>query len=1006
MSTVDLHELVARLADRNATRSEADVQSDVRLLLLHGDLNLEDRDLDVSLEVQAGGRKRIDVEAGYTVIEVKRDLRVGKIWDEAVTQIAEYLRLRTAQMDQRYVGVLTDGAEWHLITLANDIPQAISELHILAATPDISGLQLWLEGVLATRENISPTPWEIQRRLGEGTSSYSLDRVSLASLYAQCRERAEVRVKRMLWARLLTTAFGVHFSDTDEMFIDHTYLVVVADLIAHVAVGLDVRGGHIQPADILQGRYFTEAQIAGVVEADFFDWMLEADGGDKFVRTLARRIARFDWSGVEHDVLKVLYESVINAGQRHSLGEYYTPDWLAERMIDEVVTNPLEERVLDPSCGSGTFVFHAVRHYLAAAEQSGVANADAIEGVVNHVYGVDVHPVAVTLARVTYLLAIGAARLQSRGALTVPVSIGDSLQWGHDMDLFSRDGLVVHTEEGHRLFASELRWPTSVIANSAKFDALVMELSRRATARQPGDRPLPSIGPILDRYGVPDGARDTITVTYQVMCSLHDEGRDHIWSYYVRNLARPYWLTLPEHRVDILVGNPPWLSYRFMTDSMKERFKRDSQERGMWASAQLSTSQDLSGYFVARTTQLYLRMRGRFAFVMPNAVLARPHFIGFRTGHWPEHTESTHVTFDASWDLHAVQPSIFPMPACVVFGTRDPEPEEMGTEVVGWSGLLPESGNVGWDTASTLLHAETKAITRPSLIARSPYAPAFRQGATLTPRSLLVVESLPPGPLGIPQRQVRVRTVKSVQDKLPWKDLPPREGVIEGRFVFGFHLGSSLVPFRCLEPLRAVIPWTGTQLLDINDSEFDEFPALSSWWREAHRLWTTNGKPKTMTLTQRIDYQHLLRAQFPLKVHRVIYNRSGTRLMAAYVSDPSAVIDTKLYWGEVKSREEADYLCAIFNAPVTTTLLRESRPICLVPARPTSWRGRLGRSTRRGEGRRQRAHVAQAHPAGRGAGRGTRCGRGSICGSTKSKQGTRRRADTTHHHHGQGKSFL
>jgi cyclopropane fatty-acyl-phospholipid synthase-like methyltransferase len=70
------------------------------------------------------------------------------------------------------------------------------------------------------------------------------------------------------------------------------------------------------------------------------------------------------------------------------------------------VTDPLRQRVLDPGCGSGTFLFHAVRRYLHAAAAAGTANADAILGAVSHVAGVDVHPVAVTFARVTYLLTI------------------------------------------------------------------------------------------------------------------------------------------------------------------------------------------------------------------------------------------------------------------------------------------------------------------------------------------------------------------------------------------------------------------------------------------------------------------------------------------------------------------------------------------------------------------------------------------------------------------------
>ena len=48
-------------------------------------------------------------------------------------------------------------------------------------------------------------------------------------------------------------------------------------------------------------------------------------------------------------------------------------------------------------------------------------------GLTGHVFGVDVHPVAVTLARVTYLLAIGHGRLTAsdRKALSVPVYLGE-----------------------------------------------------------------------------------------------------------------------------------------------------------------------------------------------------------------------------------------------------------------------------------------------------------------------------------------------------------------------------------------------------------------------------------------------------------------------------------------------------------------------------------------------------------------------------------------------------
>lgn len=209
MTTVDLNAVVLRMAERRPTRSEADLQSDVRLLLLHGDLHLDDDDLQVALEAQAGDGKRIDVEAGFAVFECKKQLKPGKQMAKDIEQLADYLRRRTQQTDQRYVGVLTDGAEWHLYLLdAAGSAVEVSQLRISATDPDVDELKVWVEGVLATRQHIKPSPLEIRRRLGSGTSSFALDRKSLSALYGACRKDPEVQVKRMLWARLLTTAFA------------------------------------------------------------------------------------------------------------------------------------------------------------------------------------------------------------------------------------------------------------------------------------------------------------------------------------------------------------------------------------------------------------------------------------------------------------------------------------------------------------------------------------------------------------------------------------------------------------------------------------------------------------------------------------------------------------------------------------------------------------------------------------------------------------------------------
>ena len=256
----------------------------------------------------------------------------------------------------------------------------MSSLQLDARTPDVEALCVWLEGVLATAEKITPTPQEIERRLGAKSPAHALDATELTALYREHRSNPGVRLKRQLWTKLLTTALGTNFHDEDELFVEHTLLVTMAEIIGHAVVGFDPADPTISPATILSGRLFASAQIGGVVESDFFDWPVEVPGGAAFIRTLARRLTRFTWRHVQHDVMKVLYESVIAAPTRHRLGEYYTPDWLAEAIVTEQVTEPLSQRVLDPSCGSGTFLFYAVRRHLAAAEAAGVTGPELILG--------------------------------------------------------------------------------------------------------------------------------------------------------------------------------------------------------------------------------------------------------------------------------------------------------------------------------------------------------------------------------------------------------------------------------------------------------------------------------------------------------------------------------------------------------------------------------------------------------------------------------------------------
>lgn len=932
--TSSLESIVGRLASRKPVRPEATTQADIYMLLTTAALGLDTDDV-VTMESQLadGTRRRIDIEAGHVVIEVKKDLRAGDLAD-AEKQLAGYVTQRTKELGGRYVGILTDGTTWRLYHLAHEELSCVSELELNPRDPDPTALLVWLESVMATREQIRPVPAEIEQRLGSDSPAHQLDFATLAVLYHDNRNHPEVKLKRELWAKLLRTAFGTGFVDDEALFINHTLLVVTAELIAHAAIGWDVSPhGNLTPTQLTSGSEFTNAQIHGVVEADFFDWVVEIAGGEQFVTELGRRIARFDWSQVQHDVLKVLYESVIPTVERERLGEYYTPDWLADRVIDDRVADPLTTRLADPSCGSGTFVFHAVRRYLDASDAAGIPTGKAVLDVTRHVVGMDVHPVAVTLARVTYLLAIGLDRFNSedRGPLTIPIYLGDSVQWEQNRDLFGGADRVTITTAGNELvegggvlFGDDLVFPRSILGDANRFDRLVSAMADNALDLS-GKKDSTLIDPVLRRFAVTDDEAGILRTTFSTMRALHRSGRNHIWGYYVRNLIRPLWLSEPDNRVDVLVGNPPWLRYSKMTEPMQTRYKRLAKPRNLLNNGLGGSARDLSTLFVVRAVELYLREGGQFAFVMPHGTITRKPHSGFRSGKWATGTgDHLTVAFETSWDL-AKATTGFPMVSCVVRGHRAKAATPVPAQTVKWSGRLHRA-DLPWSEASQRLTRAPGMVTAlgdGDGPAPSPYKSQFRQGAVLAPRMTLFVEETDAGPLGAGAGRLAVTSFRTTQEKEPWKSQPSLSGRVERSFVRPVYLGETVLPHRCVKHRQAVLPLESAGILDAG--KIAEYSGLTGWWDQAESTWSAHkSRSDSSQLLDRIDYHGQLAAQLPTAALRVVYTKSGNTLAAAIVRDATAIVDHKLYWAPVATEAEGHYLCAILNS---ATLLERVQPL-------------------------------------------------------------------------------
>jgi hypothetical protein len=104
--------------------------------------------------------------------------------------------------------------------------------------------------------------------------------------------------------------------------------------------------------------------------------------------------------------------------------------------------------------------------------------------------------------------------------------------------------------------------------------------------------------------------------------------------------------------------------------------------------------------------------------------------------------------------------------------------------------------------------------------------------------------------------------------------------------------------------------------------QIELFPGLNQWWVRAESAWESHRTSDRLSLFQQIDYQSKLSKQFPMPPLRVVYNRAGMHVVGAKIANPRALIANGLYWASVPTDAEANYLCAIMNAPVTTELAR------------------------------------------------------------------------------------
>jgi N-6 DNA Methylase len=862
-------------------------------------------------------RGRLDALIGRTVFEAKRDL--AKELADVERKMPDYLADREREEGEKFVGIASDGRTWIAYELDDGKLIKIKEIILDLEKPEL--FLAWLDGIVALKASLPPDPLTIRIQLGQDSDAFRRAGAALTILWGRLERDAGVTLKRQLWAQLLKLVYGREV-ESDPLWFQHTFLVIVAKCIALAVLGLR----EDDPKHLLSGDAFRAAGIGGAVESDFFDWAVADAEGEELVRRIMAHVRRFRLAEVDSDVLKVLYESLIDRDQRHGLGEYYTPDWLAAKMVKHVIDRPLVEHVLDPACGSGTFLFHAIRLFLKEATEADMNPELRAAEVCARVEGMDIHPVAVIIARVTYLLALAPALKDRKGGLSIPVYLGDAMQLSISK-MFVGKELTIHVPPppaGHGASGTrdangraQLDFPDTFCRDPALFDRAIERMrdgSEAGMTRAQIERALIRITQQHYRAGVTEEQKLAIAdlgKTYLTFDKLRREGRDSIWAYVARNLSRPLFFSASDGWASVVIGNPPWLAYRYMTADLQKRFKELAKGEHVYV-GRVPSQNDLSALFTVRAIVLYLRSGGRIAFVLPLAALTRGQFEKLRSGSF----SSASLQWDEAWTMDdSVQP-LFPVPSCVVFGRRRATSKPLPDKVRAYSGTLPfrDAPESVADGSLTVIR-DAPALETARHKGGSPYRTLFRNGATLFPRMLVFVERKTIGRLGADPSAPYVASRRSTHQ--PWRSLPAIENRVEAEFLRPVLLGESILPYRLLRPFEAVVPVTDEgKILDAEAAANRGFDGLQGWMKKAETTWNAN-KRSDMKLVELFDYFAQLSSQFPLAPLRVVYAKSGTNPAACVLRGGLAVIENKLYWSAFHIEAETYYITALLNSETT-----------------------------------------------------------------------------------------
>ena len=611
---------------------------------------------------------------------------------------------------------------------------------------------------------------------------------------------------------------------------------------------------------------------------------------------------------------------------------------------------------------SGTFLASTIRYKLELMNDVPINQQAKI--IMETVVGIDIHPLAVLIAKANYLMALGDSLVKKEDEISVPIYLADSLIFPtptKSISYYNKD------DTSESLYYYEVNKNTSLLlpsklVESKEIDQIIDSIKDFAIKKSQGysgkDEGFQHY--LEKRFKINQEQFHILKETIDKLVDLINNNEDSIYPFILKNIYKPSIIG----KFDVIVGNPPWLSYRFINSLERQsKIKEIIREFNLLDARdnKLLTQMELATIFLVKCIQNFLDDKGIISFVLPRAIFSSSQHHNIRNNL----LKGIYLRICEVWDFDRFSP-LFNVPSCVIFASKESN-TQYPVPAINFKGKIKNKNINLLEINDKIKEGKIDAIsTKLKLLSIgkrdawayedlklcngrefrkeiSNYIDNFRQGATLVPRSCWFIDLKVHELFGFNSKVPSVESSRRAREtaKTDYKDVY-LNGKIENNFFFATLLGSDILPF-CNLPFRIIIlpiiPLTNNYSIIKRDLNSELFPNLESWLVNVEKIWTKirDTKANKMNIYERINRGKGISIQNPKKRFRIIHNRSGTYLNASILDLQKTleidmegnkfnlngfIADSTTHYYETDDENDAYYITGFLNSKIINNAIK------------------------------------------------------------------------------------